>query len=145
MAQPKWVWIAGGLAVLFVIGVVNDDGSGQGDAPPATTTTATAAVGEPTAVPPDEGSQDAGRQDAGRQDTAPETCTVPDVVGMVHQQAQDTMQDAGLFQLREEDATGRGRMLIVDRNWTTTAQSVAAGQVVACDTEITLAARKTDE
>ncbi|MDR6598050.1 hypothetical protein ACFFSW_11440 [Saccharothrix longispora] len=144
MAQPKWVWIAGGLAVLFVIGVVNDDGSGQGDAPATTTT---AAVGEPTAAPPppDEGSHDEGSQDEGSQDAAPETCTVPDVVGMVHQQAQDTMQDAGLFQLREEDATGRGRMLIVDRNWTTTAQSVAAGQVVACDTEITLAARKTDE
>ncbi|MDU0291440.1 hypothetical protein [Saccharothrix longispora] len=138
MAQPKWVWIAGGLAVLFVIGVVNDDGGGQGDAPATTTT---AAVGEPTAAPPPE----EGRQDEGRQDAAPETCTVPDVVGMVHQRAQDTMQDAGLFQLREEDATGRGRMLIVDRNWTTTAQSVAAGQVVACDTEITLAARKTDE
>ncbi|NUT46585.1 MAG: hypothetical protein HOV94_04580 [Saccharothrix sp.] len=74
-----------------------------------------------------------------------ETCTVPDVVGMVHQTAQDTMQDAGLHRLREQDATGQGRMLLVDRNWTTTAQSVAAGQVVPCDTEVTLSAKKTGE
>ncbi|MEU4739076.1 hypothetical protein AB0G02_01250 [Actinosynnema sp. NPDC023658] len=73
------------------------------------------------------------------------TCTVPDVVGMVHQHAQDTMQAAGLFNLREEDATGQGRVLVLDRNWTTTAQSVAAGQVVDCTTEILLSAKKIGE
>ncbi|QFZ24083.1 hypothetical protein EKG83_07445 [Saccharothrix syringae] len=64
---------------------------------------------------------------------------------MVHQTAQDTMQAAGLYMLREEDATGRGRLLVVDRNWTTTAQSVAAGEVVDCDTTITLSAKKIGE
>ncbi|MFE2753487.1 hypothetical protein ACFXGA_15975 [Actinosynnema sp. NPDC059335] len=77
--------------------------------------------------------------------TAAGTCTVPDVVGMVHQAAQDTLQAAGFFKLREEDATGQGRLLVVDRNWTTTAQSVPAGQVVDCDTEILLSAKKTGE
>ncbi|MFI9006437.1 hypothetical protein ACIGNX_04265 [Actinosynnema sp. NPDC053489] len=76
---------------------------------------------------------------------ATKTCTVPAVVGMVHQTAQDTMQAAGLYRLREEDATGRGRLLVIDRNWITTAQSVAAGEVVDCDTEILLSAKKTDE
>jgi hypothetical protein len=73
------------------------------------------------------------------------TCTAPDVVGMVHQTAQDTMQAAGLFMLREEDATGQGRMLINDRNWKTVAQSVAAGSVVDCNTAVTLAAKKIGE
>lgn len=73
------------------------------------------------------------------------TCTVPDVVGMVHQTAQDTMQAAGLYRLREEDATGQGRALVVDRNWTTTAQSVPAGRVVDCTTEILLSATKIGE
>ncbi|WP_433267418.1 PASTA domain-containing protein [Actinosynnema sp. CS-041913] len=73
------------------------------------------------------------------------TCTVPDVVGMVHQTAQDTMQAAGLYRLREEDATGQGRLLVADRNWTTTAQSVRAGDVVDCTTEILLSAKKTGE
>lgn len=76
---------------------------------------------------------------------APKTCTVPNVVGMVHQYAQDTMQAAGLYLLLEQDATGRGRMLVLDRNWETTAQSVAAGQVVDCSTVITLSAKKIGE
>ncbi|MFT7837398.1 hypothetical protein Q5530_14720 [Saccharothrix sp. BKS2] len=75
----------------------------------------------------------------------PKTCTVPNVVGLVHQTAQDTMQAAGLFFLHEEDATGQGRLLVVDRNWTTTAQSVAAGEVVDCATRIVLSAKKIGE
>ncbi|MDX8037115.1 hypothetical protein SK803_43575 [Lentzea sp. BCCO 10_0856] len=76
---------------------------------------------------------------------AAKTCTVPNVVGMVHQYAQDTMQAAGLYVLREQDATGRGRMLVLDRNWETTAQSVPAGEVVDCTTAITLSAKKIGE
>lgn len=76
---------------------------------------------------------------------AEKTCTVPNVVGMVHQTAQDTMQAAGLYLLAEEDATGQGRLLVADRNWTTTAQSVPAGQVVDCAQTITLSAKKTGE
>ncbi|WP_424185825.1 PASTA domain-containing protein [Actinokineospora sp. G85] len=78
-------------------------------------------------------------------DDAATTCTVPHVVGMVHQNAQDTMQAAGLYVLLEEDATGQNRILAMDRNWRTTAQSVAAGQVVDCTTTITLSAKKLDE
>lgn len=76
---------------------------------------------------------------------APKTCTVPNVVGMVHQYAQDTMQAAGLYMLQEQDATGRGRMLVLDRNWETTAQSVPAGKVVDCTTVIMLSAKKIGE
>ena len=76
---------------------------------------------------------------------AAETCTVPDVVGMVHQDAQDTMQEAGLYVLREEDSTGQGRMLVMDRNWVTTKQSVPAGSEVDCMTEILLHAKKAGE
>ncbi|MFC6090558.1 serine/threonine kinase [Saccharothrix lopnurensis] len=75
----------------------------------------------------------------------PKTCTVPNVVGLVHQTAQDTMQAAGLFFLHEEDATGQGRLLVVDRNWTTTAQSISAGEVVDCATRIVLSAKKIGE
>lgn len=73
------------------------------------------------------------------------TCTVPNVVGMVHQTAQDTMQASGLYVLAEQDATGQGRLLINDRNWVTTAQTPAAGEVVDCGTTVTLSAKKTDE
>ena len=52
---------------------------------------------------------------------------MPDVTGIDHQLAQDTMQAAGLYMLAEEDASGRGRMLLYDRNWTVVRQSPASG------------------
>ncbi|WP_238412251.1 PASTA domain-containing protein [Saccharothrix deserti] len=136
MSQPKWVWVVGVVAAVVVVGALADGGDGgDGTAPPAATDT-TQMIGDATyttSVAPKP------------QTDVAKTCTVPDVVGMIHQSAQDTMQAAGLYRLREEDATGQGRVLVVDRNWTTTAQDVAAGQVVPCDTEITLLAKKTGE
>ncbi|WP_245757541.1 PASTA domain-containing protein [Amycolatopsis xylanica] len=61
---------------------------------------------------------------------------------MNHQQAQDTMQAAGLYNLREVDGKGLGRALVVDSNWVQTGQSPAAGTKVAPDTVITLTAIK---
>jgi hypothetical protein len=70
---------------------------------------------------------------------------VPDVVGLDHQLAQDTMQASGLYNLSEEDATGQGRMLLWDRNWTVVSQDPAAGTMVAEDQTITLSSKKDDE
>jgi hypothetical protein len=70
---------------------------------------------------------------------------VPDVVGKDHQLAQDTMQAAGLYYLDEEDASGQGRMLLLDRNWTTVKQRPKAGACVSEDTEIMLYAVKDGE
>ncbi|MEU0790817.1 PASTA domain-containing protein [Amycolatopsis sp. NPDC005961] len=70
---------------------------------------------------------------------------VPDVSGMNHQDAQDAMQKAGLYNLREVDGTGQGRMLIIDRNWVQTGQDPPAGTEVPADAVITLTAvKKTD-
>ncbi|GAA2668724.1 MULTISPECIES: hypothetical protein [Actinosynnema] len=146
------LWVAGVIGVLVVLGLVaNLRGGGAGvaerstgvpvlptaAATPTTTTTPATSVGaaavsaaEPAPLP---------------EPSPVETCVVPDVVGMVHQTAQDTMQAAGLYLLHEEDATGRGRMLLYDRNWVTTGQSAAAGQVVDCSTAITLSAKKIGE
>jgi hypothetical protein len=70
---------------------------------------------------------------------------VPDVSGMNHQDAQDAMQRAGLYNLREVDGTGRNRVLVVDRNWVQTGQDPAAGTEVAPDAVITLTAVKAGE
>ena len=70
---------------------------------------------------------------------------VPNVVGKDHQLAQDTMQAAGLYLLGEKDASGQGRMLLVDRNWTTVRQRPKAGACVSEDTEIMLCAVKDGE
>ena len=73
------------------------------------------------------------------------TIAVPDVVGLDHQLAQDTMQAAGLYVLDEEDATGAGRMLLFDRNWTVVSQDPPAGTLVAPDQTILLRSKKDDE
>lgn len=71
--------------------------------------------------------------------------TVPNVVGKDHQLAQDTMQTAGLYGLAEKDATGQGRSLIIDRNWTVVSQSPKAGTKVTEDATITLRSKKDGE
>ena len=74
--------------------------------------------------------------------TAPRLIKVPDVSGMNHQDAQDRMQAAGLYNLREVDGKGFGRLLVIDRNWVQTGQDPAPGTEVTPDTVITLTAVK---
>jgi beta-lactam-binding protein with PASTA domain len=78
-------------------------------------------------------------------EAAPGPVAVPAVIGLDHQLAQDTMQAAGLYNLSEEDATGAGRMLILDRGWVVVGQVPAAGSQVASDATITLSSKKKGE
>lgn len=123
------------VAVLAVIGLVN---SGDDDPAPSSTDTPAAAGAapeagaiEPEAALPGDGSA--------------AVAVVPDVVGMNHQLAQDTLQASGFYLLHEEDATGQGRMLIYDRNWEVVAQSVPAGSSVPLTQAITLSSKKIGE
>ena len=75
----------------------------------------------------------------------PVAITVPAVVGMDHQAAQNRMQAAGLYLLDEVDATGEGRSLLWDRNWVVVRQSPRAGSEVNEDTTITLFSVKDGE
>ncbi|WP_344239701.1 PASTA domain-containing protein [Kribbella hippodromi] len=74
-----------------------------------------------------------------------QTGVVPNVVGLNHQLAQDTMQAAGFYYLTEQDATGQGRLLINDRNWVVVSQSPAGGTKAASDTKILLRSKKIGE
>jgi beta-lactam-binding protein with PASTA domain len=71
--------------------------------------------------------------------------TVPNVVGLDHQAAQDAMQGEGLWLLDEEDCTGQGRMLLWDRNWEVVSTDPPAGTQVSEDTTITLCSKKQGE
>ncbi|MFD2472484.1 PASTA domain-containing protein [Amycolatopsis silviterrae] len=72
----------------------------------------------------------------------PAMIKVPDVSGMNHQDAQDAMQAAGLYNLREVDSSGKKRMMIIDRNWCQTGQDPKPGTVVSAGTVVTLYADK---
>lgn len=62
--------------------------------------------------------------------TEPERSIMPEVVCMDLQQAQDTIQAAGVFFSRSFDATGKGRSQIVDRNWIVVSQDPPAGSPI---------------
>ena len=70
---------------------------------------------------------------------------VPNVVGLDHQLAQDTMQAAGLLRLTEQDATGEDRLLLWDRNWTVVSQWPLPGARVARSQVVVLSSVKDDE
>ncbi|MEJ7787441.1 MAG: PASTA domain-containing protein [Solirubrobacteraceae bacterium] len=70
---------------------------------------------------------------------------VPDVVGENHQDAQDRMQAEGLYNLREKDATGLDRLLLLDSNWEVVSQKPAAGKRVSENATITLSSKKIGE
>ncbi|WP_245717626.1 PASTA domain-containing protein [Nocardia jejuensis] len=59
--------------------------------------------------------------------TAAPAAIMPDVVCANLQDAQNTIQKAGVFYSRSKDATGAGRMQVMDRNWIVVAQSPAPG------------------
>lgn len=52
---------------------------------------------------------------------------MPEVVCMNLQAAQDYIQTFGVFYSRSKDATGQGRMQIIDSNWQVVAQSPDPG------------------
>jgi hypothetical protein len=70
---------------------------------------------------------------------------VPNVVGLDHQLAQDTMQAAGLLRLTEQDATGEDRLLLWDRNWTVVDQWPLPGARVARSQVVVLMSVKDEE
>jgi hypothetical protein len=69
------------------------------------------------------------------------TMAMPDVVCMNLQQAQDAIQDAGVFFSESTDASGRGRMQVNDSNWIVTKQSPAAGSDMSGVTPMLSAAK----
>jgi beta-lactam-binding protein with PASTA domain len=70
---------------------------------------------------------------------------MPDLVGQNLQDAQDTLQNLGSYLLDQEDATGKGRPQIMDRNWQVCSQHPAAGTRVQVKDMVTLRAVKNSE
>jgi len=85
--------------------------------------------------------------DAGADDTRAksETFRMPQLVGQNLQLAQDKLQARGSYLLDQQDASGLGRLQLLDSNWVVCAQRPAAGKRVAVDRLVTLAAVKIGE
>ncbi len=60
----------------------------------------------------------------------PEDGLMPDVLCMTLQEAQDEIQDHGVFFSRSVDATGQDRMQLLDSNWIVIGQAPSAGTAI---------------
>lgn len=127
MRTARYVILA--LLALVVAGC----GSGTGTAAPVVTVTQTAPGTTKATGKPAKSSKPASRK------------TLPDVVGMNLQAAQDHLQAKGFYVLNDKDATGANRFQVSDRNWVVVRQTPVAGRKVATDALVTLWAKKYGE
>lgn len=130
---------------IFGLLVVATACSGGADPPPTTLPPATTTVvPSPTTVPP---TTQAVPATAPLPTAAPvaKTGTVPNVVGIDLQLAQDTLQAAGFYALQSHDATGQGRLQVLDRNWTVVDQNPLGGTVMSLSEVVDLGAVKDEE
>lgn len=135
-------WLVIALGLLFLLTACG--GAGAGGAQPTVTATATVtATTTVTATPTVSAPVGSAQPSAARPSV--QAGVVPNVVGLNHQLAQDTMQAAGFYFLTEEDATGQGRLLINDRNWVVVSQQPAGGTHAPADTKIILRSKKIGE
>ncbi|MFF8563970.1 hypothetical protein ACF06N_03285 [Streptomyces albidoflavus] len=74
----------------------------------------------------------------------PEDGELPGMVGENLQFAQDSAQAAGFFLLDDQDATGLGRLQVMDRNWRVCSQEPGPG-TYPVDTKVTFYAVKVGE
>jgi len=70
---------------------------------------------------------------------------MPDVVGMNLQAAQNKLQALKFFNLHSFDATGQGRLQVLDRGWVVVEQTPAAGTSVGSGRYIRLGVKRTAE
>jgi hypothetical protein len=115
-----------------VLGALLLAGCGGSAAPPPVTVTVTVPVPAPGAGAP----------------RPAKSATMPDLVGVGLQEAQDRMQELTgnpLFVTTSHDASGAGRQQLLDRNWKVCDQNVAPGTRITEDTRIDFGAVKVGE
>lgn len=105
--------------------------------PPVVVNVTTSTTAAPATTDAPEGRNPLGGDDA-------EDKRMPDVVCLDLQEAQDEIQDHGVFFSKSEDATGEGRRQLWDRNWIVVRQDPAAGEPIG-EGEAVLYVVKTDE
>lgn len=67
-----------------------------------------------------------------------ENRSLPDLVGLDLQSAQDALQTAGYDHMRSIDDTGRGRNQVNDSNWVVVDQQPSAGEQVSPAYEVVM-------
>lgn len=126
--------IAGGIGLLVLMSILDSLADNEKDAKPAAGSAVASQEVETSAAGP------ADDVDAG----VLEVAALPDLTGQTLQAAQDAAQAAGFFILTSSDATGAGRMQVLDRNWQVCSQTPAAGSA-STDTAVDFSTVKLEE
>ncbi|MCX6468860.1 MAG: hypothetical protein NTW76_06055 [Corynebacteriales bacterium] len=143
--RSKKPWIFGGIGAVVVILVVAGIAGGGGDDSPnsaaasstAPVSTVTVSAEATTTTEPTQAAPVAPPETATSTPTPQaqvpqaEGGVMPAVVCLDLQAAQDLIQENGVFFSRSEDATGQGRLQVIDRNWIVVAQDPAPGSPVS--------------
>lgn len=127
---PRWQGIVSGVAVLVgFIGIVASGGWQHSESAVAATssTTSRTAVYRTTVPTPGLTTSVRAAPTATRE---PVLVSMPLVLCMNLQAAQDRIQQAGVFYSRSVDATGRGRMQVLDRSWVVVGQTPEPGTLI---------------
>jgi hypothetical protein len=116
-----------GVALVFVVGCTSSDDADSSSTSPAAseTTTSSDLVSESSTTSVTSTESTTELNIAGGND--PEDGLMPDVLCMTLQEAQDEIQDHGVFFSRSEDATGQDRMQLMDSNWIVIGQTPEVG------------------
>ena len=142
MATPSHFAFVAAFAVASAFGIAGCSSDPQSPPPSRPSSTSPAETPQPTA------SDTVATGDPVTSDTAEapaETFTMPQLVGLNLQLAQDTLQNLGSYAMDQQDASGLGRIQVLDSNWQVCTQSPAAGEDTPTDTLVVLASVKLDE
>jgi len=123
-----------GVCVVAAMATAGCQGTPAADSPGAGTTTEAPAAADP-AEP--EAAQEAAQEWA-----------MPDVVGMVLQDAQDQLQSltgGGVLYTASHDLSGENRNQVLDANWQVCTQNIAPGAPITSVSRIDFGAVKIDE
>jgi hypothetical protein len=130
------------IVAVLLVGLASACGSSSGEAAPAVTITETSPPSPSTvtvtAPPTSTGGVNA-------TDQAEDTFTMPSLVGLVLQTAQDKLQFLGSYVMDQQDAGGLDRLQLLDSNWKVCSQSPNPGARVAATDTVTLASVKLEE
>jgi hypothetical protein len=140
---PIWLWIA--IATIGLMGSIGagDDSTTTASNPTLSPGTSTSGTTLTPDTKPSQSTDDPTELNlAGGND--PEDFLMPNVVCMNLQEAQDEIQDHGVFLSRSVDLTGQNRSQLIDSNWIVLEQTPAPGTKVA-EGEAVLGVVKIDE
>jgi hypothetical protein len=118
----------------MLLGGCGGDGGGAVEVPTGSTTPP--GVPAVTTVPVD--TQPGGDSAPSNTVATVDSFTMPDVVGLDLQSAQDQLQALGSYRMDQRDATGKGRTQVEDDNWRVCSQRPAAGRTVPARTLVLL-------